>query len=281
MKKIVFRIINSIVLIGAAISAIYVIVGGVKCGEIYKVSWWQFAVFLFALFFVYIIKGIRLYLLLIGQNIHFTDYWKLYASTTFVNIVIPFKLGEVYRIFIYGQKCENYVTSVFCVILDRIVDTVAMLILIILLSGTNLGLFYICLVLLVVIVSCIYLVFPAFYLFWNRFFIFESKSSKSVQVLHVLEKCNDGYQYIHSLIKGKMVTLLSMSFAAWIVELFGIYYLSASKETGFETNIFKDYLESAFSGVGNSYLLVYTIGTMIFFLIMILMIMIYEKRRKG
>ena len=47
---------------------------------------------------VHFFKMLRLYLVLMEHRISFGRFILLYLRTTFINLIIPFKLGELYRI---------------------------------------------------------------------------------------------------------------------------------------------------------------------------------------
>ena len=61
--------------------------------------WWLIPLFTIGLLAVHIFKMMRLYLVLMEHKIDFGKFVLLYLKSTLVNLIIPFKLGEVYRVF--------------------------------------------------------------------------------------------------------------------------------------------------------------------------------------
>ena len=61
--------------------------------------WWLIPVFLVAFVLVHFAKMLRLYLVLMEHELSFGRFVILYMKTTLINLIIPFKLGEIYRIF--------------------------------------------------------------------------------------------------------------------------------------------------------------------------------------
>ena len=67
---------------------------------------------------------------------------KVYIKTAFVNLLIPFKLGEIYRMYAYGYKIKSYSKGVITIIVERYFDALVLLALLLLLSlrgGVNSG----------------------------------------------------------------------------------------------------------------------------------------------
>ena len=76
---------------------------------------------------VYSLKAFRFYFLLVGEGISILKYLRVFARTTFVNIALPFKCGELYRFYAFGRLTKNYAKGFSIVLLDRFIDTVSLL----------------------------------------------------------------------------------------------------------------------------------------------------------
>ncbi len=64
--------------------------------------------FLLGFVVVHAAKMIRLYLVLMERRIVFRRFVLLYLKTTFVNLIVPFKLGEVFRIYCISRETTKF-----------------------------------------------------------------------------------------------------------------------------------------------------------------------------
>ena len=72
-------------------------------------------------------KLLRFYLVLMEQRIEFKRFVRVYIKTTFVNFLLPFKSGELFRIYCFAHETQNVRMGFISVILDRIFDTCVLL----------------------------------------------------------------------------------------------------------------------------------------------------------
>ncbi len=63
--------------------------------------------------------------------------FELYIKTTLVNIALPLKLGELYRIYALAKTIGDIKTSVLCVLSERFFDILAIIMLIVVQSFLN------------------------------------------------------------------------------------------------------------------------------------------------
>ena len=75
---------------------------------------------------VHLFKMIRLYLVLMEHKIPFGRFVLLYFRTTLVNLIIPFKLGELYRIEEVWRLTGIWQVGVLSVVVDRYFDILAL-----------------------------------------------------------------------------------------------------------------------------------------------------------
>ena len=76
---------------------------------------------------VHFFKMLRLYLVLMEHRISFGRFILLYLRTTFINLIIPFKLGELYRIEEIARVTKIWQVGFLSVLVDRFFDTLALL----------------------------------------------------------------------------------------------------------------------------------------------------------
>ena len=207
------------------------------------------ALFLTIFVLINIIKFIRLYLIFLEEKIPITRFTKLYIKTTFVNILIPFKIGEIFRIYCFGKEIKNYYKGILGIILDRFVDSIILLIIIIPMEIMYLHRisFVSILIIAYVLVILLFLVFtPSTYKYLNKYIITNKSKKSSIKALEILEKIKMVHKNGMELLRGRIPLLLIMSSLAWILEYSLINLISKIEIGQFEFTVFSEYLNSAF-----------------------------------
>ena len=200
---------------------------------------------------VHMVKAGRLYLALYESGLEFTTYLKIYCKVTPVSVVLPWKLGEFFRMYCYGTALGNGLKGMVIIILDRFMDTAALVTAVLLVrtlnGGTITSLVYMLLVFLLFVFLC-YLAFPGLYKFWKRNLLREKATNNKLRVLKFLDSLNKIYREIESVAKGRGAILYFLSLIAWGVEIGSITLLNKlDKDIGLSSTI-SDYLTSALSG---------------------------------
>ena len=200
---------------------------------------------------VHAIKLMRLYLILVEEDIPFGRFVPAYFRTTLLNLIIPYKLGEIYRIGVFARITGGFRIGFLSVLVDRFFDTLALVLILLPYQLVISGRITLPVLLLFVFVVCVvffYLVFPSTYTFLNRYIIVKRTSSRSLAVLGGLEAVHEWYEYVKKLVTGRYGMLTLFSFGAWIGEIMvlaGFYKLWGND---FALNDFGGYIESIVSG---------------------------------
>ena len=208
-------------------------------------------------FLVHAIKACRLYLALYGNGLSFSEYLKTYAKVTPVSVILPFKLGEFFRMYCYGEKLGSFLKGIVIILFDRFMDTAALVTMIFLIRGLSGGrilypvYFF---VLFLVTALLIYLVFPGVYSFWKKWFLGAKATENKLRVLKLLEMLNRVYKEIRSVSAGRGAILYFMSVAAWAVELGSVALRTGLSGSSLAGDVLPDYLMCAM-GSGKSELL--------------------------
>lgn len=200
---------------------------------------------------VHLIKMMRMYLIVLDRKISFDRFVPAYLRTTLVNLVIPYKLGEVYRIGVFYRISGGFKTGFFSVLIDRFFDTLALVLILLPYQLFITGKVTVPTLLLAVfeaVVLMTYRVFPPSYEFLNRYIITSKESKRSMMVLAALEKVNEWYEYARNLVTGRYGILLLFSLAAWILEIVVLAGFSRITGSGFTVADFGEYIESIVSG---------------------------------
>ncbi len=203
--------------------------------------------FVIAALVVHSIKALRLYVALYGSKICTIDYIKTYCKVTPVSIILPLKLGEIFRMYCYGYLINNYLKGVIVVLLDRFMDTAALITILticMLFIGKASSFVVYLFLLFLIFLFIIYKIFPNFSYFWKKYYLSAKATKRKLWSLKQLERLNKVYNEITQVVKGRGVILYLLSLVAWSVELLNLMLITnlISKEF---INKISEYLMSA------------------------------------
>lgn len=218
--KLRYNFINIAVIL---VSTALFIMGYKNIGEILKESGIaRLLIILSTVVIVHIIKAGRLYLVLYGSDITFKEYSKAYCKVTPVSMIIPYKLGEFFRMYCFGKTLGNMIRGIVIIILDRFMDTIALVTMILVMrifyGGYITSLAYILMIFLVVVLI-LYFAFPGVYKFWKRYMLRAKATERKLSILKMLNTLNHMYEEIQGVSKGRGIILYFMSLIAWGVEI--------------------------------------------------------------
>lgn len=208
-------------------------------------------VLIVAVLLVHVIKAGRLFLILFGLNVDSVLYMKTYCKVTSVSVVIPFKLGEFFRMYCYGKQLGNIFRGVVIILLDRFMDTIALMTAILLVLGFNGGqitVFIYILLIFLAFILMVYFVFPDIYKFWKTYLLESKASENKLKMLKLFSNVDLIYREIKNITNGKGMILYSMSLIAWGIEIGNIALLNNISGGGKLDQIISNYLISAMSG---------------------------------
>ena len=212
-------------------------------------------------FITQMIKATRIYIIVMDTRLSYQKNLLLYATTTMINILLPYKIGELYRIALYGNQIGSYAGGAVRVLLDRAVDTAALLtfLTIILLFEVSAVLpLYLLLLAMFVVLCAAWLIFPQLYRFWNDYLITKRHTKSATGALRTLSEINRAYEYLRELIRGRVFVMYLLSLAAWGLELIGIYMLTVYTHSNSAEQI-SAYLTSALSTAANEHQKLYVL----------------------
>lgn len=199
-------------------------------------------------------KCARLYFALYGTEISIEEHVKQYCKTVPVSILIPLKAGDIFRAYCYGYQMQNYLKAFIIILLDRFVDTLALVAItfFIIVTGSEVipALFYLLLLFLMLLILGYY-IFPGLYSYWNDYFIRNKASVRRNSFLKLMSRCNMIYVEISKLIKGRCLFLYCISVLAWSVEIGGMVCIKKILLEDVSMQMITDYLNSAL-GISDS-----------------------------
>lgn len=215
---------------------------------------------LVSILIVHSIKALRLYFIMLETRLTITRFLRVYVKTTCVNLVLPFKLGEFFRMYCLGHELKNFKTGILLILVDRYFDTIPLVILILgftLLGQGVLKGVVIILIGFLVVVTIAYAIFPSTFAYMNRFLIISTNSEHGLMSLELLKKMRYWYFYIQNLIKGRELILLILSSLSWAMEYVALYSLIKGLGHMFSVADFIAYMDSVFIGSISEYIKLY------------------------
>ena len=196
----------------------------------FLLKWWQLILLFFVAFVVNILKAFRLSFLLIGETtLRWEQQMILYSRTVPVAILIPYKLGEFYRLYYYSYATKSYKRGITLIMIERFYDAVALsTILFSMRTILLIDMPFIIYILIgfVLCVLIIYLNLPNICVYWKKYLLCMKANRKNCLLLECISKIENYYVKLSKVLKGKGLILFILSFAAWVIELLCMSELS-------------------------------------------------------
>ena len=211
---------------------------------------------------VHAIKAFRLYLELLDRKLPFGLFLRQYCKITPVSMILPLKVGDLFRCYCYGYYIGDWMYGIAVILLDRFVDTAALitvLILFVLPLGNAMPAVSFVLLAVLFALSFIYFALPGLCQYWNRYLIAGRGSKRKLFALTVLARLQAAYRDIHRVVQV----------AAWLIEIGGLA-LTASILRADLGRAMSAYLLGAMWGGKTDYLsgiiLIGTVSLLLFYL---------------
>lgn len=234
-----------------------------------KLQWDLVGSILLSLMCFFILHGakcIRFYLVLMEQKIPFMRFIRIYLKTTFVNFLLPFKSGELYRIYCFAHETKNVQMGCISVILDRVFDTCILLLFLIpfdcfVAEKISFVTIILSCIVVIVVVGCIFLYSSYGYL--NHFLMINGNSKRTLFLLQMLENFKVCYDYMARLLKGRFLLITLFSCIGWCFEFLFLKLMAGIMKNTFGVAEFAEYISGIFGAEAevfkNEYVLVSTV----------------------
>ena len=233
---------------------------------------------------VHLIKLMRMYLIVMEEKVSFDRFVPAYLRTTLINLIIPYKLGEIYRVIVFYRISGGFKTGFFAVLIDRFFDTLALVAILLpyqLMRGGEVSAPTMLLFAFVAVILIAYRVFSPSYAFLNRYIITSRQSKRSLGALAALEVLNGWYEYVRNLVTGRYGILFLFSLAAWLLEMGVLAGFAKLMGEDFTVARFGTYIESIVSGKDLAVKTGYTIySAVVMFALTVIFTSIYLIRRQ-
>lgn len=172
-----------------------------------------------------IIKGMRLYFELYEKHIPIGLYVRQYCKVMAVSMLLPFKLGDIFRAYCFGYQIGNYMVGIAVIILDRFVDTLALITIVLafvlcLTFPMDILLYFFIFVLCILLV--LYHILPEMLLYWKRYYVKQEATVHNIRVLRMLTRIQNTQKELSIIVHGKFLFVYVLSLMAWGAELGGL-----------------------------------------------------------
>jgi len=233
------------------------------------------------------LKFARYYFILSESKISLASFIRIYIYVTFVNIILPFKLGEIYRFFAIGKITNSFIISSLSILTERFYDTlIILLIFVISLLFYDVEISSVCIILMifVLVLYCIYKMFKETILYINRYIILKKNKSMDIAILRFIHHLNTWYNYEVSIIKGKGILVFLFSIFSWIFEFAFLYFLSYILGVLFNFNYLYNYIIGILTinrNLNNSLMILYILISSLLFLLINTILIYFSKTKRG
>lgn len=202
---------------------------------------------------VNMIKLMRIYIILFDRELSRKEICFIYMKTAIVNSIFPYKIGEIYRMYVVGKALRNMQGGIIITLLDRLMDTLGLLIVIFLnvflANGKILS--YSVVSVLIVFVFCIvsiYFIFPEQSAFWKKFLLKRRSSKRKLWGIEFISRLQFLYKDIAKIVNGRGIMLIITSVMAWCIEIGSISLISRISMKPVAETYVSEYLNSILSG---------------------------------
>ena len=223
---------------------------------IFNIDWQMVAVLIVTAIISHFLKALRLYLEFYEFNISKAVFTKQYCKVIPVSILLPFKSGDIFRAYSYGYAIGNYYAGFSVVLLDRFVDTVALIFVMLIFSfsmGIHLTFVFYLLLTFLGLLALIYFRFPYMYRYWKKYLIKSKSSQRTIKHLRSIENLKRAFDHVETVVRGKFLITFLISVCAWLVEIGGlVIYCQWTNQ--YDHLVVSDYLTGILSGNQHEYL---------------------------
>lgn len=226
---------------------------------------------------IHLMRFARMYFILLEDLIKPNRFLQLYIKTTFVSTLIPFKIGEIFKMYCYSIETNNTMKGVVAVLIEKFFDALVLCIFMIpyALMNNSLSPLLIILMIFIILALLLYFSFNGTYQYLNRFLVCRGGGNKSLVLLKILEGAKKTYNETKQTLQGRFILLLFLSLAAWGIESLLLTVID-SGNMNLNFNTVFSYISDAFFGITNTLFTYYSCLCAIIFSIILLLI--YGKK---
>lgn len=224
-------------------------------------------------------KFLRMYFILLEEKLPLWRAIKLYVKTTFVSTLLPFKGGELFKMYAYGVEINKFSKGIIAVLIEKFFDAIVLCLIlfpcILLSGGSNYTLPLLLLVFLIVTAS-VYWAYDGTYKYLNRFLVANAKSRRGIRYLSLLEYIKGFFGTAKEMLRGRQMVIMLLSLLSWIAECGMVLTIGwfMGEKVGFEG--ITAYISDGFFGVSNIFFNRYLYIFMAVFVV--ILVIVYVKK---
>jgi hypothetical protein len=196
-----------------------------------KLNYFYIIISLCAYLFSHILRAIRFAILLGRQDYSIFKLVYLQFYTNAINLIFPFKLGEVYRIVAFNKLIKDDKKLILTVITEKTLDLLLLfvwaMVAILFLGKEIVALNIVLWILLSLIIGSLILFFvlPENIRTFNIFIAKRYNAKWTINVLSLTKKIMSVITNIKSTLRANVSTITLLTFSIWIFEVIGFCYL--------------------------------------------------------
>lgn len=229
---------------------------------------------------IHIFKFIKTYFILLEENLPLSKILSIYLKTTFVTIILPFKLGEIFKAYSYGHEMKNYLKGIIFVLVDKFFDAIIIFSILMgysLITFSKMSILGWLLFVFILVFLIIYYSFPNTYNYLNKYFINKKQNKRNIIILEILEILNDIYVKAKEMISGRSLILFIITFIYWFCEMLYILFISGVQNLKYVI----DYINDSFLGITNSTYNIYVYACLIIFIAIFIMLSVVKLNKRS
>lgn len=234
-------------------------------------------------FISYLVRSIRHYIMIIDISYSFKNFIPIYCKMTLIHLILPYKLGEFYRLFVISKYVNNSTKGVVSIIVDRFFDTIPLFFIYsisIIFFNIEFSLTIYIVFLFLILGVFTYLTFSACYKYLNEYLITSKTTKNKLKLLSILDYLNEIHSDVKLMFNNKSYILLILSFISRICEYLSLMLIAKFLSIQYSLNVFITYLENIFLGKVDDFILSYFIVGVIILAFSTITLNVYNKKTR-
>ncbi len=226
---------------------------------------------------IHLLRIIRQYIILMEYKIKIKKLTKAYLLSSMINTIIPLRIGELYKIYLYGYEIKDYKKSIIAVLIDKFFDAIFLLILFMVVEIFNkqaMSLVTMLLLIFVLLLIIIYISFENTYKFLNKYLILNKNTKIGNKCLRILEEFKDIFIDVKTMVKDREILIIMITTLSWVFEICFAFIIYKLINIDLGLINFITYINDSFLGIQNGLSSYYVYATAIIFTIYIIVVCI-------
>lgn len=177
-------------------------------------------------FFGHFLRAFRLYFLSNNTTTSFNNLFKKQIQSNTINLIVPFKLGESYRVIAFSKLLGNSYRSFSTLVIERTLDVFVLFIYLSIgiyisdkIKISDISFIYFPVFFVILSILTIVVISKDTLLIIQKRILQRYKGQKSKRLLKLIAKLSKNYISLEGLVYNKILQLMTLSFIIWGFEL--------------------------------------------------------------